>query len=312
MTNFYLCRTPFFSGVIPSGQSFSINSTFSGSGFSSTGFTWTVPINAGTDLILLSGDERAIGTGGYVDYKVQPPSSTSTTTCVTYMPSATSGIPAGGYPNGASTSSTSTNKSVCDYSLRIPRTDSVFAARYIRRTSVLLLVCFVWKSFSRTFADRAHLGGIVGGIAGLVLVSASLAFILRRRRRRQPVDLGDEQPAFVTGELSTITSPTPFDPQSLYSTSHGTDSEHPYSLTESSLPSPPFQNFRPMSDSSSASHKRKIPVPPSNTSQVTFVRHVDSGRVEMSEAETEPETIELPPLYDHSFRDRGEDESSSS
>lgn len=144
------------------------------------------------------------------------------------------------------------------------------------------------------------------------MVSASLAFLLRRRRKRQPVDLGDEQPAFVTGELSTITSPTPFDPQSLYSTSHGTDSEHPYSLTESSLPSPPFQNFRPMSDLSSASHTRKVPVPPSNASQVTFVRHVDSGRVDMSEAETEPETIELPPLYDHRFIDRGETESSSS
>lgn len=116
LIDIYVFRTPFFFGVIPSGQSFNINSTFSGSGFSSTGFSWTVPVNAETDLILLSGDEHAIGTGGYVDYKVQPPSSTSATTCFTSMPSATSGVPAGGYPNGA-TSSTVPNMSVCSFSL---------------------------------------------------------------------------------------------------------------------------------------------------------------------------------------------------
>lgn len=171
---------------------------------------------------------------------------------------------------------------------------------------------YFWKLSSNTFAERGNSGGVAGGIAGLVFVSASLAFLLRRRRKRQPVDLDDEQPVYVTGELSAFAAPTPFNSQTLYSSTEGTESEPPYSSTASSMPPPSVQNFRSLSDSSSASHTRKVPIPLSNASQVNFVRHVDSGRVEMSKAETEPETIELPPLYDHKFRDGGEDESSSS
>lgn len=61
-----------------------------------------------------------------------------------------------------------------------------------------------------------------------------------------------------------------------------------------------------MSNFSSASQTRKLPLALSNASQVNIIRHVDSGRIEISEAEGEQETIELPPLYDSSFRDGNE------
>lgn len=100
---------PNFVGVIPDGQSFNITSTptFLESGGGFTGFNWTVPVNAGTELILLSGDSSATGAGGSVDYNVQPPSNASNTACFSSMPSATSGTPAGGFPSGSATSASS-------------------------------------------------------------------------------------------------------------------------------------------------------------------------------------------------------------
>lgn len=104
-TDFFFQSTPNFVGVIPSGDSFNITSTPTTDSEGTTGFNWTVPVKAGTDLLLVSGDQRATGAGGYVDYKVASPSDPTNTACFSFMPSATAGTPAGGnLPTASSTS----------------------------------------------------------------------------------------------------------------------------------------------------------------------------------------------------------------
>ncbi|EIM81870.1 uncharacterized protein STEHIDRAFT_65323, partial [Stereum hirsutum FP-91666 SS1] len=104
-----LHSTPNFVGVIPSGDSFNITSTPTTDSDGTTGFNWTVPVKAGTDLLLVSGDQHETGAGGYVDYKVASPSDPTNTACFSFMPSATAGTPAGGnLPKSSSTLATST------------------------------------------------------------------------------------------------------------------------------------------------------------------------------------------------------------
>jgi hypothetical protein len=76
------------------------------------GFNWTVPLRLGTTAILIGGDNRGIGTGGWVQETVQYGS--DNTTCLnSFSPSSTPGSPAGGayptssdnVPNGGSASS---------------------------------------------------------------------------------------------------------------------------------------------------------------------------------------------------------------
>lgn len=98
-----LHRTPNFIGVIPNGISWNISysSTFhndTGYGNGITGFDWTVPVNPGTDLLVIAGDQNYTGSGGNVDFKVSPPTVPTNTNCYPNMPSATGGTPAGGNP----------------------------------------------------------------------------------------------------------------------------------------------------------------------------------------------------------------------
>lgn len=135
----------------------------------------------------------------------------------------------------------------------------------------------------------------------LCLALAGLIVFLRWRRKPHQIDLDDGPPTTVTAEMSPSTIPAPFDAYTIYGHSQGTHSDGPISSTDASTPMHPMQDSRPMSPLSSSSHGRKGPAP--SASQVVFLRHVDSGRVEAPESEAEEsETVELPPLYDPSFR----------
>jgi hypothetical protein len=65
------------------------------------GFNCTVPVRAGTTVLLVGGDARGIGTGGWEQMVVEPSDSQS---CLNSLsPSSTPGIPVGvGYPTSSS------------------------------------------------------------------------------------------------------------------------------------------------------------------------------------------------------------------
>lgn len=96
-------RKPNFIGVIPNGivWNISIPSTYyndTGYGNGTTSFDWQVPVNPGTEVLVIAGDQSYTGSGGNVDYKANPPRDPTNTNCQPNMPSATGGVPAGGDP----------------------------------------------------------------------------------------------------------------------------------------------------------------------------------------------------------------------
>jgi hypothetical protein len=93
-----------FHGVIPGGDSFNIpQSSLSTNTDNTTGFSWTVDIASGTDIIVVGGDDRGIGSGGNSPFTVAPSSNISCLSSTS--PSSTPGSPAGSTPT--STGSTS-------------------------------------------------------------------------------------------------------------------------------------------------------------------------------------------------------------
>lgn len=103
MTALNCCRTPYFQGVIPGGQSFSVpvpTDNLSVVPAEGIGFTWTPSVRAGTTVILLGGDNRGPGTGGSSTYIVN----FGENSCLNdQSPSSTPGSPAGGsYPTSTS------------------------------------------------------------------------------------------------------------------------------------------------------------------------------------------------------------------
>ena len=106
-------RTPNFVGIIPGGQSFTIPepliTTQSPEG---TGFSWTASITGETRFMIVAGDNRGMGSGGYAAFKVNPSSDES---CLNNLsPSSTPGAPAGTYSTSTAvtrSSSTSTESS---------------------------------------------------------------------------------------------------------------------------------------------------------------------------------------------------------
>ena len=98
-----------FYGVIPGGESFNIPqsplSTAIGAG---TGFSWAVDITGGTSILVVGGDDRGIGSGGFEGYTVGYSSNSS---CLnSASPSSTPGIPAGSsFPTSTSGSPKTSN-----------------------------------------------------------------------------------------------------------------------------------------------------------------------------------------------------------
>ena len=94
-------RSVQFYGIIPGGQCFPLSegpfTTVSGYGY---GFECTVPVQAGTTVLLIGGDSRGIGTGGWAPMVVEQSNSQS---CLdSSSPSSTPGSPAGSSPTSSS------------------------------------------------------------------------------------------------------------------------------------------------------------------------------------------------------------------
>ena len=86
--------TPNFVGIIPGGQSFTIqdpNITISSK--EGTGFSWTAAIQGDTTLVIVGSDNRGIGAGGYATFTINFNDDTS---CLNGLsPSSTLGTPPG-------------------------------------------------------------------------------------------------------------------------------------------------------------------------------------------------------------------------
>jgi hypothetical protein len=97
-----LSRSVQFYGAIPGGQSFQLNqgtlTTVNGANY---GFSWIVPVRAGSTVLLVGGDSRGIGSAGWTQQNVNQEGNN---TCLdSSSPSSTPGSPAGGaYPTGTS------------------------------------------------------------------------------------------------------------------------------------------------------------------------------------------------------------------
>ncbi|KAH9039230.1 hypothetical protein EDB84DRAFT_1675349 [Lactarius hengduanensis] len=91
-----------FYGVIPGGNSFNIpQGPLSTNAVTGTGFSWTVDISSGTNILIIGGDDRGIGSGGVAPFTV---TSSANSSCLnSTSPSSTAGNPAGGsYPTSTS------------------------------------------------------------------------------------------------------------------------------------------------------------------------------------------------------------------
>lgn len=81
--------------MIPGGQCFSIKEEFSGNGFNCT-----VPVRAGTTVLLVGGDGRGIGSGGWEQMVIKPSNNQacldSSSPSSTPSPSSASSSPVGG------------------------------------------------------------------------------------------------------------------------------------------------------------------------------------------------------------------------
>ncbi|EKM58123.1 uncharacterized protein PHACADRAFT_139783 [Phanerochaete carnosa HHB-10118-sp] len=272
--------TPFFQGIIPGGQSFSVPvpaNNLSQVPEQGIGFNWTPSVRAGTTVILLGGDNHGPGTGGSSTYIVN----FGDNSCLNdQSPSSTPGSPAGGsYPTSTSGAG-------------------------------------IGSSSSGHHTDvGAIVGGVIGGVVGAVALALVIVFFVRRRRfhetqKQRPMDLlhendgsNDNLPQFYRPEPFVVPGP------SASSTAVNTGPEvraatdtRP-SLDQrnshySALTAEQAQSLRastPDQSASTSTYLRKSPAPPSFR-PVNIVQHEDAGpRADMEEPE--PETIELPPAY---------------
>ena len=165
-------------------------------------------------------------------------------------------------------------------------------------------------SFIRTkFRQTSSVGGVVGGVAGLLIIAFLLFFWLRRRRAQRAskerpslfIDHDDDVPAShpLHGELPVYYEPEPFtaseptDRASTHRPSIALDrSERPASQSLTYL-SDPQRVASP--DGTSTGRSRKSPIPLS-LRPVNVIQHEDAG-TSLPADNTEPETVELPPAY---------------
>jgi len=306
-----------FYGVIPGGQCFPLNEgTFSNVSGAGYGFNCTVPVQAGTTVLVVGGDSRGIGSGGWEQIVINPSDSYS---CLdSSSPSSTPGSPAG---VSYSTSS----------------------------TVVITATAATAGSGSSTngSSSKSNKDVIIGGAAagGLIIIAINvlvcLCFIRRRRRTiyDSPVDLlqGNVEPlspglnqiphfyqqeAFRAPDTTTVFS-------------HGRQSYDPHQLTEASTthslsrtglditamsPSYGIQSYNSHksmetyrttflqhsgtpepgglgrgSTSSRSSPTQNSSLVPGQLHPVNVIYHDDAGTV--NERSAIPETIEFPPAY---------------
>ncbi|KAH9003378.1 hypothetical protein EDB86DRAFT_3217636 [Lactarius hatsudake] len=254
-----------FYGVIPGGNSFNIpQGSLSTNTDTGTGFNWTVDITGGTNIFIVAGDDRGIGSGGSAPFTVAYSANSS---CLSSSsPSSTAGSPAGGsYPT--STSSPSSGSS---------------------------------GGHSNAGAIA---GGVAGGLVAIV-AAALVAFFYSRRQKysavskERPVNVlhdDDDDGNASPQDLPQYYAPEPYlvpDP-TIVGTSEGASThDRPLSMTTADIPRPQT----PGSMNTATTHTRKSALPP-QLRPVNIIQHDDAGPSEAPTSAGEPETIELPPAY---------------
>ncbi|KAL1663947.1 hypothetical protein GGF50DRAFT_55877 [Schizophyllum commune] len=267
--------TPYFTGVIPGGDSFAIppadiNTTTE----TGTGFSWTPNVRGMTQLLIVAGDNRGNGTGGSGTYTV---SSSSDNSCLdSNSPSSTPGDAAGGsYPtntDGASNGGSSSGSGSTG------------------------------SDGGSSDNTGAIVGGVIGGVAGVACIALALFFLMRRkknqkREKEKPVLIDDDQdgrggPIEPTdNDLPQYYEPEPFMVPDPTSDGRRTSAGN---LTESGyLPTPSRSGTPDVMSASGATRKTA----PRQMRAVNFIQHDDAGPSMPPGASEEPETIELPPAY---------------
>ncbi|KAH9031672.1 hypothetical protein EDB85DRAFT_1865648 [Lactarius pseudohatsudake] len=255
-----------FYGVIPGGNSFNIpQGSLSTNNDTGTGFNWTVDITGGTNIFVVAGDDRGIGSGGSAPFTVAYSANSS---CLSgSSPSSTAGSPAGGsYPT-----STSSSGSSGGHSLR------------------LVNIFFI--------------GGVAGGLVAIVAALLVAFFYFRRQKysavsKERPVNVlhdDDEDGDVSPPDLPQYYAAEPYlvpDPTIVGTSEAASTHDRPLSMTTADIPRPQT----PGSMNTATTHTRKSALPP-QLRPVNIIQHDDAGPSEAPTSAGEPETIELPPAY---------------
>ncbi|KAF8262165.1 hypothetical protein EI94DRAFT_1744263 [Lactarius quietus] len=253
-----------FYGVIPGGNLFSLpEGSLSTDNTTGTGFEWTIDIAGGTNVIILAGDDRGIGSGGSVGYPAV--SYSSNTSCLrNTSPSSTAGTPPGSYPT--STDNRSNGRS------------------------------------GKSSNTGAIAGGVAGGLALMVCV-ALIAFFYARRRGYSAIstehrvlvlhDYEDDDRSYQNHPYDYELEPYVVPDINVGSPSvAASTSDRLLSTTSADIPSTQAS----ASTNNVTIHKRALPP---RLRPVNIVQHNDAGPsgVPSARGAGEHETIELPPAY---------------
>lgn len=163
-----------------------------------------------------------------------------------------------------------------------------------------------------------HQGGVVGGVAGLIMLGLLVLFFIRRRRHKQakkdPVDLLDpreagddengnrEPPEFYLPEPFRVPDPS-VPAMSEISSARGTENVGgpeflgTHSRRESGISL--GSQGRVSTEGPISSSSRKTPAGPPQLRPINIIQHDDAGPSAGAAAEEEAETVELPPAYNN-------------
>ncbi|KAF9531159.1 hypothetical protein CPB83DRAFT_809505 [Crepidotus variabilis] len=286
----YLAKgTPKFQGIIPGGQSFDVpqnNSNITSIEGYGIGFDWKPSLRDGTTIILVGGDDRGNGTGGFMQFLVTQGNFPDRSCLNDNSPSSTPGTPAGGVATGAVHNGG-------------PGTHGPNVG--------------------------AIVGGVLGGVGFIIIALLLLWWWKRKQRQHQmraprQIWLEADDDAEQTGERrrsnfvagSNSASTTGLTGQQLWnsngsgpsrdsgwrSSDSGTTTPDPFILGVH----PPTSNNSSRGDITSStlsptSTRRKGPLrPPEPSPVINIIQHQDAGTSRPSNAPP-AQTIELPPAY---------------
>jgi len=275
---------PKFRGVIPGGQSFEIpQNNITNVPEQGTGFSWVPPLRGGSTLLLVAGDDRGDGSGGSASVTVGPGPNNDGSCLKSDSPTSTPGSPAGG------SYATSTNDATNGGG-----GGGGGGSGGSHETNVAAIA-----------------GGTVGGVVLLIVIALIALFFMRRRRHARDernkvrpdllqTDEGDEAPAATRNELPQYYQPQPY---LMAESTVGRSSMDGHTDTDgrplSTLMSDTASRSGTPDPSSISTSTRKTGAP-RQMRPVNIIQHADAGpSAPPAAAEEEPETVELPPAYNH-------------